>query len=488
MPNTPAAIGAGVTGWCSLAPLSAEDRALIVSLLGAIGREIELPEAQIDALMAVSGCGPAFVFEFTAALRDAGVAAGLSRDQAQLLALETVLGAARLMARTHAQRDHLRRTAAHGGPRLPRHDAGNRPCRQGALRGTQPGRLIGLFPSPGIPHAPPAMSPLSGRILVTGGAGFIGSALVWALNQRGLTNIVITDLLGSDEKWRNLAPLRFADYLEAGEFRRRLRESPASLGTFSCVFHLGACSATTERNASYLIDNNFEYTKELARWAVSTGARFIYASSAATYGDGSRGMDDRLADLSQLRPLNMYGYSKHLFDLWADREGLLNRIVGVKYFNVFGPNEDHKGEMRSLVHKAFQQIQSTGIVQLFRSHRPDFRDGEQQRDFLYVKDAVEMTLHFADRAPEVGGLFNLGSGQANTWLTLARALFTALQREPRIEFIDMPEVLRGKYQYFTLADIGKLRASGYAREMTPLSEAVRDYVQGHLVTQRHLGE
>jgi hypothetical protein len=158
------------------------------------------------------------------------------------------------------------------------------------------------------------------------------------------------------------------------------------------VFHLGACSATTERNASYLIDNNFEYTKELARWAVSTGARFIYASSAATYGDGSRGMDDRLADLSQLRPLNMYGYSKHLFDLWADREGLLNRIVGVKYFNVFGPNEDHKGEMRSLVHKAFQQIQSTGIVQLFRSHRPDFRDGEQQRDFLYVKDAVEMTL------------------------------------------------------------------------------------------------
>jgi ADP-L-glycero-D-manno-heptose 6-epimerase len=144
--------------------------------------------------------------------------------------------------------------------------------------------------------------------------------------------------------------------------------------------------------------------------------------------------------------------------------------------------------MRSLVHKAFQQIQSTGIVQLFRSHRPDFRDGEQQRDFLYVKDAVEMTLHFADRAPEVGGLFNLGSGQANTWLTLARALFTALQREPRIEFIDMPEVLRGKYQYFTLADIGKLRASGYAREMTPLSEAVRDYVQGHLVTQRHLGE
>ena len=332
------------------------------------------------------------------------------------------------------------------------------------------------------------MSPLSGRILVTGGAGFIGSALVWALNQRGLTNIVVTDLLGSDEKWRNLTPLRFADYLEAGEFRRRLRERPDCLGPLSCLSHLGACSATTERNASYLIDNNFEFTKELAQWAVRNGTRFIYASSAATYGDGSRGMDDRMKDLHLLRPLNMYGYSKHLFDLWAEREGLLGRIVGVKYFNVFGPNEDHKGEMRSLVHKAFQQIQTTGVVQLFRSHRPDFRDGEQQRDFLYVKDAVEMTIHFADRAPAIGGLFNLGSGEANTWLTLARALFAALQRDPRIAFIDMPEVLRGKYQYFTQADIGKLRASGYDRPMTPLAEAVRDYVQGHLVTDKRLGE
>jgi len=339
-----------------------------------------------------------------------------------------------------------------------------------------------------MPHAPRVMSSLSGRILVTGGAGFIGSALVWALNQRGHSDIVISDLLGSDEKWRNLSPLRFADYVEAGEFRRRLRESPASLGSFSCVFHLGACSATTERNASYLIDNNFEYSKELARWAVSNGARFIYASSAATYGDGTRGMDDRMADLGQLRPLNMYGYSKHLFDLWAEREDLFPRIVGMKYFNVFGPNEDHKGEMRSLVHKAFQQIQATGVVQLFRSHRPDFRDGEQRRDFLYVKDAVEMTLHFADRAPGAGGLFNLGSGEANTWLTLARALFAALQREPRIEFIDMPEVLRGKYQYFTQADISKLRATGYDRPMTPLTDAVRDYVQGHLVTGRRLGE
>lgn len=333
------------------------------------------------------------------------------------------------------------------------------------------------------------MSSLHGRILVTGGAGFIGSALVWALNQRGLTDIVITDLLGSDEKWKNLVPLRFADYVEASVFRERLTaHGDPGMGSFSTVFHLGACSATTEKNAAYLIDNNFNVTKELATWSLSRGARFIYASSAATYGDGTQGMDDRATELYRLRPLNMYGYSKHLFDQWAQRQGVLNRLVGVKYFNVFGPNEDHKGDMRSLVNKAFQQIQSTGKVQLFRSHHPDYRDGEQRRDFLYVKDAVEMTLHFAASADAPGGLYNLGSGEANTWITLTQAIFQALGREPAIEFIDMPEVLRGKYQYFTRADIGKLRDSGYTRKMTPLTEAVRDYVQGYLVPGRKLGE
>ncbi len=232
------------------------------------------------------------------------------------------------------------------------------------------------------------MSLPDGKILVTGGAGFIGSALVWALNQRGLSDIVVTDILGTDEKWRNLVPLRFADYVEAGPFRRRLAEDAKAFGRFSAVFHLGANSATTERDASHLADNNFAFTKELAAWALAHEARFIYASSAATYGDGSRGMDDRSDDLAALRPLNMYGYSKHLFDLHAQRQGWLKRIVGVKYFNVFGPNEDHKGEMRSLVHKAFGQIQATGQLRLFRSHRPDFKDGEQKRDFLYVNDAV----------------------------------------------------------------------------------------------------
>jgi ADP-L-glycero-D-manno-heptose 6-epimerase len=334
------------------------------------------------------------------------------------------------------------------------------------------------------------MSTLHGRILVTGGAGFIGSALVWALNQRGHSDIVITDLLGSDEKWKNLTPLKFADYVEADVFRRTLHQHAEAFGRFSAVFHLGACSSTTEKNAAYLIDNNYAYTKELASWSLAHGARFIYASSAATYGDGAQGMDDKDENLNRLRPLNMYGYSKQLFDLHAQRAGWLSRIVGVKYFNVFGPNEDHKADMRSLVNKAYQQILATGRVQLFKSHKPEFKDGEQMRDFLYVKDAIEMTLHFAENPPgaKVGGLFNLGSGEANTWLTLTRAIFTALGREPKIDFIDMPEVLRGKYQYFTRADVGKLRAAGYARAMTPLTEAVKDYVQNHLVPGKKLGE
>ncbi len=332
------------------------------------------------------------------------------------------------------------------------------------------------------------MANINGRILVTGGAGFIGSALVWALNKRGLADIVIADILGHDEKWRNLAPLNFGDYVEAGVFRKRIQEQPAFFGKFSTVFHLGACSATTERDASYLVDNNYNVTKELAGWALAQQARFIYASSAATYGDGAQGMDDKRDDVSALRPLNMYGYSKHMFDLYAQRHGLLNRIVGVKYFNVFGPNEDHKGDMRSLVNKAYQQILSTGQVELFKSHRPEYKDGEQMRDFLYVKDAVEMTIHFAETSTTGGGLYNLGSGEANTWLTLTNAIFSALGREPKIQFIDMPEALRGKYQYHTCADISKLRTSGYINPITPLSESVRDYVQNHLMTGKKLGE
>jgi ADP-L-glycero-D-manno-heptose 6-epimerase len=325
------------------------------------------------------------------------------------------------------------------------------------------------------------------RILITGGAGFIGSALVWELNRRGCENIVVCDRLSTDEKWKNLVPLKFADYIDGNDLLQAVLHSPAKLGRFDHVLHLGACSATTERDADYLMRNNYEFTKQLCQWSLANQTRFVYASSAATYGDGAHGMDDQMADLHALRPLNMYGYSKHLFDLHARREGWLPNIVGLKYFNVYGPNEDHKADMRSLVHKACGQILATGKVQLFKSHRPDYKDGEQMRDFLYVKDAIRMTLHLAE-TPAAGGLFNLGSGKAHTWVELATAIFTALGKETNIEFIDMPEHLQSKYQYYTCADITKLRGSGFSTEITPLAEAVRDYVQGYLVPDRRLGD
>ncbi|MEI8233647.1 MAG: ADP-glyceromanno-heptose 6-epimerase [Verrucomicrobiota bacterium] len=325
----------------------------------------------------------------------------------------------------------------------------------------------------------------STRILITGGAGFIGSALAWELNRRGCERIVIADFLGTGEKWRNLTPLRFEDYLEADDLRPRLQGG--ALGKFDVALHLGACSATTEKDATYLARNNFEFTKDLAGWALENGTRFVYASSAATYGDGSAGMEDTLAEIARLRPLNMYGYSKQLFDLYAQRRGWLEHLVGLKYFNVFGPNEDHKGDMRSLVHKSTAQVRESGLIRLFKSHRPDFADGEQKRDFLYVKDAVAITLHLA-ATTRANGLFNVGSGEAHSWNELARAVFSALGLPPRIEYIDMPEALRGKYQYFTQANIGKVRAAGYDRPITTLAEAVHDYVTRYLVPDRRLGD
>ena len=325
------------------------------------------------------------------------------------------------------------------------------------------------------------------RILITGGAGFIGSALVWELNRRGCENIVVCDRLSTDEKWKNLVPLKFADYIDGNDLLDAVQHSPAKLGRFDHVLHLGACSATTERDADYLMRNNYEFTKQLCQWSLANQTRFVYASSAATYGDGAHGMNDQDPDIHKLRPLNMYGYSKHLFDLHAKREGWLPKIVGLKYFNVYGPNEDHKADMRSLVHKACGQILATGKVQLFKSHRPDYKHGEQMRDFLYVKDAIRMTLHLAETA-SAGGLFNLGSGKAHTWIELATAIFTALGKEPVIEFIDMPEHLQSKYQYYTCADIAKLRASGFTQDITALTEAVRDYVQGYLVPDKRLGD
>ena len=319
-------------------------------------------------------------------------------------------------------------------------------------------------------------------LIVTGAAGFIGSAIVWRLNQLGYDNILIVDRLDETDKWKNLGSLRFDDYFDADDFI-------ADLDGFKdaeTVLHMGACSSTTERDSDYLIRNNYQYTRDLAQWAVANGIRFIYASSAATYGDGSAGMNDGIDGLDDLRPLNMYGYSKHLFDKYAYRNCLFDRIVGLKYFNVFGPNENHKGDMRSLVNKAFAQIYTTGKLQLFKSHNPDYADGEFGRDFVYVKDAVDMTLHFMENRG--GGLFNVGSGKMHTWNDLASAIFAAMDRPLNIEFIEMPEQLRGRYQYHTKADVTRIRQTGYNLEPTPLKEAVADYVQNYLIPGKSLGD
>jgi ADP-L-glycero-D-manno-heptose 6-epimerase len=316
-------------------------------------------------------------------------------------------------------------------------------------------------------------------IIVTGGTGFIGSALIAALNKRGVDDILVVDRLGCDQRWKNLVNLRFADYIDKEAFIEMVAEDVLPFSV-DAVFHLGACSSTTETDVSFLMDNNFEYTKQLAQWATDENIRFIYASSAATYGDGSQGFSDDEEKLETLKPLNPYGYSKQLFDLWAKKNGLLDKIVGLKYFNVFGPNEYHKAEMRSFVLKAFEQINATGKVRLFKSHRPDYKDGEQQRDFLYVKDAVDMTLFFYDN-PEISGIYNLGAGLARTWNDLAKAVFAAMGKSPNIEYIDMPDSVRNQYQYFTEAKMEKLRAAGCPAVFRPLEEATADYVQGHLL-------
>ena len=228
-----------------------------------------------------------------------------------------------------------------------------------------------------------------GRILVTGGAGLIGSALIWELNRQGATDIVVADLLGKDEKWKNLTPLKFADYLEGDALPERLEQ----FKDVKTIYHMGACSSTTETDAAYLIRNNFEFTKTLAQFALSGGRRFVYASSAATYGAIAESLPET-TPLSTLRPLNMYGYSKHLFDCYAQHAGILDQLTGLKYFNIFGPNEQHKGDMRSVVYKAFHQIQQTGSVSLFKSYKPEYLDGGQMRDFFYVKDAAAATVFF----------------------------------------------------------------------------------------------
>jgi len=316
-------------------------------------------------------------------------------------------------------------------------------------------------------------------IIITGGAGFIGSAMVWELNRQGYTDIVVVDNLSTSMKWRNLVGLSYLRYAHKDAFLANLHTLDQE-GSIEAVIHMGACSSTTETDCDYLMRNNLEYSKAMCRFAQMHGARFIHASSAATYGDGSRGFDDADEVMDALQPMNMYGYSKHLFDLWLAREKLLDKVAGLKFFNVFGPNEYHKGDMKSVVCKAFAQISQTGRLQLFRSHRPDYADGEQRRDFVYIKDCVRV-MDWLLKRPDVGGIFNVGTGQARTWNDLARAVFAAMGREPRIEYVDMPESIRDKYQYYTCADLTKLAGRGCDVGFGSLEKGVQDYVHNYLM-------
>ncbi len=318
-------------------------------------------------------------------------------------------------------------------------------------------------------------------IVVTGAAGLIGAAVVRELNRRGYEEILLVDHMGTSDKWKNLRSLKYREYFEKGDFLQRL-DSPSALpSSMDAIIHLGACSATTERDASYLMENNYRYSIRLAEYAARHSIRMVYASSAATYGDGEKGFDDDISNMDTLEPMNGYGFSKQMFDQWLKRRGFAPLFAGLKYFNVFGPNEYHKGDMMSLVLKAFRQIQTEKKIRLFKSYKPEYKDGEQMRDFFYVKDAAQMTVHFALDNREAAGVFNAGSGEANTWLELASSIFEAMGETMEVEFIDMPESIRDRYQYYTCAPIDRVRQAGYTAPVTPLREAVKDYVRNYLM-------
>ncbi|MDE0837850.1 MAG: ADP-glyceromanno-heptose 6-epimerase [Kiritimatiellae bacterium] len=319
------------------------------------------------------------------------------------------------------------------------------------------------------------MKPFS--FIVTGGAGFIGRNIIDALNARGHDDILVVDALNNPEKEANLASVRYAEFMDKDAFREALLAG--EMTAVKTVFHLGACSSTMQLDVDFLNDNNVLYTQQVCTWCSDNDVRFIYASSAATYGDGEHGYSDDEANIQELKPLNPYGQSKQDFDLWARERGLLDHIVGLKYFNVYGPFESHKGDMRSVVNKAYGWIQDTGELSLFKSYRPDFADGEQNRDFIYVKDAVAVTLFFHDH-PEVSGLFNCGTGEARTWVDLGRAIFAAMDLEPKIKMIEMPDALRNHYQYHTQADATKLRECGFTQPFMSIEEGVDDYVRNYL--------
>lgn len=309
-------------------------------------------------------------------------------------------------------------------------------------------------------------------IILTGGAGFIGSRILAALNAEGRRDVLVVDALGTGSKWRNLVGTSFIDIVSKEDFREQMALDEFE-GAVDAVIHMGACSSTTEKDADYLYDNNYRYSTEVAQFALEQGARFIYASSAATYGDGSRGYSDSAVDL---KPLNMYGYSKHLFDCWIRDEHLDVHCVGLKFFNVFGPNEQHKGDMASMVFKAVQQIRESGEVRLFKSTDPSFADGGQMRDFIYVNDVCRIVLALLDRK-NISGIFNLGSGTACTWNELMMMVFTAMTLQPQIVYVDAPTDVAEQYQNFTQADMSSFQRVLPDMRFSRLEDAVADYVQ-----------
>lgn len=316
-------------------------------------------------------------------------------------------------------------------------------------------------------------------IVITGGAGFIGSCVVRHLNNLGLNNLIIVDHLGSSEKWKNLVGKRFLDIIEKNQFFDWLEGRESAIEAF---IHLGACTSTVETNASYLLENNYRFSVKLADYALTNGQRFIYASSAATYGDGNLGFVDDEDQMENLRPLNMYGYSKQLFDLWLKNQKALDKVVGLKFFNVFGPNETHKGRMASAIVGMLPAAQKDGFVRLFKSSEPDkFCDGDQKRDFIYVKDVARIICSFLYN--DAVGIYNVGSGVASTWNQLAHAVFKAINKTPKIEYFQMPPDLIGKYQNYTCADMSKTERVLNAVARTPsLEETVIDYIRNHLIT------